>query len=458
MKKKPPVGRRNAPTIWDKVDIALLIEEETSNKANKPKPEKSPDEKKRLKRKIVALDLLASTAWIYSLVKVFIADLDRLAINAISPRLLPILDYRLFIYAALTAVLLVIGNRLKDKALLLATLYVIFFPVVILIWKIPRVVYRRKSWTLLFGMLNVLVSLFRSYKTLIPLYVLLIEAALIIQISTYRPLVVLSGACVVAVIGVLMWRTGRNSFQRSKFITLQRDVIVKIVNNLSSYVGLQPELRDPRIKKFNKVQLELFRDRMALGFCLTRATGFWMHQLNSYRKAGVTVLFGILSFSWLLLEVLLGGAFINMALVKVYPESFTLERPPSILTCIDYTLNALVVNGVEYMQPTGGLPLLFKIIFGLIGPFLALTLLVHLTLSYKPSRREVEFEESRRDVNRVVIALEAKLKRDYDLGGYNIVERIQALGGSFYVLILQFIAERIPHWEDELDVHSSAPQ
>src|SRR3989339_795405 len=43
-------------------------------------------------------------------------------------------------------------------------LYVLFYPAIILFWKIPYFIFRQKSWALAFAVLNSIISFFKSLK------------------------------------------------------------------------------------------------------------------------------------------------------------------------------------------------------------------------------------------------------------------------------------------------------
>lgn len=104
---------------------------------------------------------VAVSFWIYVICKLFIFDLDLYVIHRIDPRLSWIAEYKFFIILGALAFLLLITRRLS---FLLWALFVIFYPLFLLFWRLPSFVFKQRSWIFAFAVLNSLISFFRSLK------------------------------------------------------------------------------------------------------------------------------------------------------------------------------------------------------------------------------------------------------------------------------------------------------
>ncbi|HEY4265091.1 MAG TPA: hypothetical protein VGM72_07220, partial [Micropepsaceae bacterium] len=92
-------------------------------------------------------EFIAVFFWIYALTKLFIFDLDIWIINLVSPQFASILNYKLPIILVGISIAIV---TTRSARLGLSALYIAFYPLVILSWKIPRFVWHQKSWLLAF--------------------------------------------------------------------------------------------------------------------------------------------------------------------------------------------------------------------------------------------------------------------------------------------------------------------
>lgn len=122
-----------ATDIWQKVDLDLVeVPAKEAPQSDKPTPAEWLSRWKRIRPYI---DALASLFWVYAVLKVFIFDVDRSLIELVAPGAGWLADFRLLAFVALLAIAAVIGRSLNA---ILCVVYVLFFPGVVLFWKVPQ--------------------------------------------------------------------------------------------------------------------------------------------------------------------------------------------------------------------------------------------------------------------------------------------------------------------------------
>jgi hypothetical protein len=147
-----PFGQRPPATpdatveeVWDRIDTLVI----QAAPAAAPEPvapkQRTRGELRRVQRRrrvIRLLDIVSSIYWLAVLIKLFVADVDRLVVGLLAPEATWILDFRWAIALTLLALILVMFRR---GAIALSFAYVAAFPLVVIFWKVPRFFFKRQS-------------------------------------------------------------------------------------------------------------------------------------------------------------------------------------------------------------------------------------------------------------------------------------------------------------------------
>jgi hypothetical protein len=442
-----PRSRRSKPmsSIWNKIDPAVLLpaSDKVQASASRKKDESDQDNGKRRFR-FLGRDIAGSILWIYLLTKIFVIDVDRLFIEAIDKDLTVMLDYRLlFFLAIVAAAATVITKSKKKKSITIWATYVAGFPFVVLFWKIPHAVYKRKSWPVTLAALNMATTLAASYKFYFGAYAIGGLAIAFTLASRSRPLLIATTGVLLTIAIILTVRATRLSFRRSSFLELQRKGAIYLLKSVRRYSAFDSRLKSSKIEKFNKGQVEEIRNKLAIGLSVAKLADFWIHLMEDYRRSGITTIFSIASYIVLFLHILCLAAFINMGLVVIFPTGFRYEEFPTLLQFFHYSLNALVVNSTDELKAVSGVPLLTKTLLGVIGILILGIFLIHMVISHRKIREDGDFEKCAKEVHGVARSLENNLYTEYQVSPSEVLTRLQALGATFYSAIIEFVARQM---------------
>ena len=107
-------------------------------------------------------ETLAILFWLYIITKSFIFDFDIFLIEKLSPNYIWLINYKFFILICVLAIIFLFS---KNKHILVWSLFVFFYPIILLFWKIPFFLFKKKSWNLVFAIIDLIISFFKSFKT-----------------------------------------------------------------------------------------------------------------------------------------------------------------------------------------------------------------------------------------------------------------------------------------------------
>ncbi len=159
--KPPPPPNAPSDEVWDLIN-RLVAENPEPGSSTTPETElkqrRRGDARRRRRRTDWrrVLDVFASVVWSFIVVKLFIGDFDRVILAAIAPQAVWVLDFRWLLVLVLAALLLLLFN---SRRLGLSLAYVIGFPLVLLCWKLPKFLIKKRSSLLVVGLAGIFTSI-----------------------------------------------------------------------------------------------------------------------------------------------------------------------------------------------------------------------------------------------------------------------------------------------------------
>lgn len=165
--------------------VEIIPTEGTMTSAGQPKKEKTIT----AKAAIVAREIIALIFWLYASLKLFIFDVDVFLVDKFVPEHRWLLDLKFFVLIGGVAIIWLLAG---SKKFYLWFAYIFFYPLIIILWKIPYFVFRQRRWVFAFALINTAVSFFQSAKyNFIGSAVFLIAVAAIFNTSS-TPLIGIS--------------------------------------------------------------------------------------------------------------------------------------------------------------------------------------------------------------------------------------------------------------------------
>jgi hypothetical protein len=188
---------------------------------------------------------VATAWWLYVFLRLFVGDFDRWVVAQVAPSLAWILDYRFFGVLLATSLFLILVKR----KYVWFPLYVLFFPLIVLFWKLPRFLYRRRSWILVLGIVHVAVASIRGVKFTV-VSITVAAFAFLTIVSSTNDVILLIVACIalLALWFASLYKAFRYSLAPARFVRQQQRLLERVLlsdrvwrcSKWTSPFGIQP--------------------------------------------------------------------------------------------------------------------------------------------------------------------------------------------------------------------------
>lgn len=276
------MSQDGAVSPWSKLDPSVLATTD-SDSSTGIVVNREPTERTRWWRVGWAcLDAFSALFWIYALVKVFVADVDRWVITTVAPQLQWMLDFRLLILLVGLSLLLVFFKR---RWWAWVPIYVSLFPLVFVLWKVPRFLYKSRSWTLLLGFAHVVTSSLRGIRFAVPTFTVLAVSAVLIGVNSPEPLLWLSIAMLLLGWLVTLGRAFFMAFRPSWFVRGQRRLFQAFLTSDRAWTLFSvSDVAPSGVEVYNDTQANQLLVRACSGLIAYRATQVWAMKVDEYRK------------------------------------------------------------------------------------------------------------------------------------------------------------------------------
>lgn len=427
----------NRPSIWTKVNFDLVNQEATAPAAPVVAPDGSYERARHLWRpRRPLLDVVGAVFWLYAILKVFVTDLDSEVLGSLA-------SYRFFFFLALAAILAIILQ--KRWAIVAGFMYVLAFPVVLLCWKLPKLLGKARSPVAFMAAANALTLVVGSIKRTIVAFALTAFSALAIFASHWRPLLILAGGLLLLLMLRTTYRTIRLSLQPSTFLRMQQKAIRSVVtsNVVKGMTTPTDDLQREDIERFNEQQQQAFIQNLANGVIAHRTLNYWAYQLERYRRSPASLIFNVLAFLWLVVRLVVGLALLNVALYHADVHAFEVHGSHSFFVFIRYVISGLQGGEIAAIHAksefANGLGILT---FG-AGVLLLGSLLVSSALAFRAARDESEIGETVAEIKREGDQLDAQLRENYDVSVNEAIVRLRQLRYGL-LGVITFLSSRIP--------------
>ena len=402
--------------------------------------DKSPQERSRGRW---FLDAAGALIWSYFIVKLFVADVDRALVERIAPAAIGLLDYRIFFYLGI----LVGVAWLLPRSRRWWVLYLAAFPAVVLLWKIPAFLYRRRSWPLAFVSLQALTGLFGDLRYHVLTKSLGLFAAVMILLNGWPPLVAASAACIAVLVGWGFARLVARTFSSSSFIEIQRQAILNLLSSrfLRAATALRDEYRRTDIQRYEPGDRQQVILAISLGIAVNRAVYLWAYQLDRYRRQyRPAVVFTTLTVLWLFLGVVVGLTLVNEAILKLDPRQFqAASTHPSLLAVALFSLSSLWLSSLGGLSAVGDLAVFVQFVAGLAGPVLVASFGFGVLAAIRRSRDDAATSALVADLKERAREHGKAFENEFAVTVEEARRRLEALGATF-AFLFRYIAASVP--------------
>lgn len=305
--------------IWDLLQRSVEANPRTKPSAAATDAHKSAGRKWRSRVLFWLLDLTGTTLWIYVVLKLFVVDIDRIIVDAVSPSIGWLLGYKVLV----VLLVVIVGASFFWKwGAVLSALYIAFFPLVVLFWKLPNLVVKLRlyrSWVFWMLLLNGFVAFFRNLRYHLVSKSLAVIAVSVIVFANSRFLLAPAAAVLLILFLVAAGRVMVDTFQPSRFLGSQKKAIEWVT---SAFITPSVRWQDEITTKsdtdvLTTSEVNALSGKIQLGIIATHGLYLWAYKLQQYREKHLAFLFSWSAYAWLLLGSVVSFALLNTAVLKI---------------------------------------------------------------------------------------------------------------------------------------------
>jgi hypothetical protein len=427
--------------LWEKLERSADQFRVASEPTTKPKTdaERQIDKETKKKRRRTIrrrLDAIGFLTWTYIFLKLFIVDVDRKALEAISKDAGKLIDYRAFAYLA---ILIIIVIWLKKSWIYL--LYVSFFPLIFIAWRVPNAIARRKSWLLVVGVVHVMSTIVTSLRFNIVTKGLAVFALVGATIPHNPFVVVPSSTYLFGLLAVTYYRSVRNSFSKSRFLD-QQDRLIKLVIDKNPFKLdiVTAELQSSQLELYPKAEIDKFTTALNTRVAINRGLFFWAYQLDQYRQTPVSLSMNAIAYVGLFFGTAITVSAINLGIYHVDPQQFAASPPPSVLRMALFSASSLAFNAGAGIEASGDAAVSVRLFSGVLGVLFMATLIVNVALSYRRDRDDLAIKKTVKDLRKNAFEQEKDLKRLLNVDIEEALNMLDQLGANIMRLMAKVLS------------------
>lgn len=394
-------------------------------------------------------DAVAAVIWTYWLARVFIGDIDENLLTAINASWLPILEYRFVAYILVLVAFAVAWPRGRS-----VLAYVLAFPLVVAVWKLPYYLFRHRSWPFLLGLLQAGTALFGDLRWNIITKGLALVAAIAILTSQRPPVLLLSALYMAGLMVISIYRRVRRLVGSPSFISIQRRAIrgVMASNSLNQFLTLGDEYTRYDRRGYSPTQATQVEMTISNGIALNKMLYLWASQLERYRKRyAPAVIFHLLTYAWVYLAAVVGYALLNLALLKLDPAQYSVDGPRPFVAVLAYSLSSFALGAAGGMRPTAELSYGLQFAAALSNVFILAGFAANVLLTVIRERDDTATSELIAELKDAAGAQERRFRGSYAVGIDEAYQRLRDFGAaavSLAALVVRAIPRNVPGPDD----------
>lgn len=298
----------------------------------------------------------------------------------------------------------------------------------------PYFVFKQKSWTLLFAVINAIISLFKSLKIkfvtttaflLCMFFIMNFSTPIILLISV----VGLTSVLIISYIRISMFVFQPSSiFQLySQFIKKSPDFVFKTLND--------KEIRNLPVERMNDTQIQLRRSSIQSLVICNRALLFFSHRLREYQQSKLNAVSFALNLFLLLVFTIVSYGAINYALFKYDPSQFSTTTTPGYFLFLYYSFHVFLFGGIAEIAPTFFLSQVVSMSEQLLAIVL-LFILIGLFISVHSEKYKEELDRTIAETEQTQQSLEGLIRTTYNLTLEQALDEIRKMQNNLMSLIL----------------------
>lgn len=396
---------------------------------------------------------LAILFWLYAVTQVFVYDVD-LFLESRLPAAAWAIRYK---FSIIVGIIALIWLFTKSIELLLWFIYISLYPIIVLIWTIPRFVYKQKSWNLTIAYVNTVLSTSKSLKYgVLTFALILIETTLILESTEPLVLWLAVGLCIFTLVSAFFHRIVL-IFKPSTLYEAHTKLTSSITKFGKKVLSVENSIKelpsDTMLEMMTVPQKTAWANSLQFAIILNRGCKFLSRKIEDYQRSRLTALFYALNFLMLTVVSIFMFSLINYGLYKIDPHNYVVSTKPNFFIFFFYSANTLWGHGINEIVASANMSRAF-FLCELFFTFLLVVILITLGASVKNEREADEIKKTITTIRSQGEEMRLFIREQYGLSIEDAINRLIAANLAGLINIINFLSidddKNIPANEDDV--------
>lgn len=368
----------------------------------------------------IVREIIAALFWLGSLTKLFVFDWDIWLVSTYLPRLAWITGFRLAIFMGALAILALLW---RGHSLWGFVGYVVVYPFVLGLWRLPAQIIKRRSWTLALALVSIGLSLLRSIKSTVIIAAAYVVGGGLCAFAESPSLliggvVLLGGALVAAYV-----RTVYGAF-RSPLEGFSFEVLDGLWTHLRKAWDEDWMVEVP-LDSMDEGQRGKWASNMQAIIIYNRACYFIAEKLRDLRRSCMNAVIYVVRLTFVFLATAVTTFLMNVALITIDPSHYSLAHPdPNRFDLFYYSFSTLFGSSTGSIEPVSVASRLLHMAATIFSTLIFGVVVVFIVTSVQKSRDEHLIDNMIDSIRQHAERMEARFDERY---GMTIPEAVVAL-------------------------------
>jgi len=398
-------------------------------------------ENKSIKKNVFATirmtirEILALMFWIYLVISILFFDIDNYLAQTVFSNCTWVIRYKFLVIISLVCIFWLFA---KSSRVASWFFYILFYPFILLFWKIPSLAIKRKSWNFAFAIINSAISYFRNFKWNFLLGSIFLCASIILIKNTNKWLLWVSISFVLIYLFVCYIRKFIFVFSPSSIFRMHVKIFESIKKmGMKNSFTLTEDIKNLPVQSLNKEQLEKWTQSLQTSVLFNRLCLFFAKKLKNYQESGLNIASYVLSLLWLIILTVFSFSVLYYGCYKIYPEIFKIEDSHSFFTFFYFSFNNLLYNSISEVSPATPISQSLVMLQKFFSFFLV-AIFISLFISVSQQKHTEELNKVIEGLHEEGKSMESFIQKEYNINDISAaIDQLGKLKAGFFNLIFQ---------------------
>ena len=366
--------------------------------------------KKSLGRKVFdfAVRVLTPLFWLYATLKLYVFDVDTFLVERLAPSLRALLAYKIVIVLVFAIICMF---TMRKRLFWLTAGYVVFYPLIVVFWYIPFLIFKRRSWNLAFSYVNAVVAFVQDFRhNVISFSIFTLLSIGGMMLSDRYSLTIVSLSFVILLIWIYfqsllsVFRPPRVFEAYAKFFPAWRRTVPKTFELEPAWKGISAAQLAPTDRKqwYSRLQSSVMYNRGCL---------YIANKLSQYQKTRYNYISYAFSFVLLACGTIFAFSVIDWGIYRIDPVQYTGISKPTYFDFLYYSFVSFTHG--SFQLAASGLIARLSYVLQIVFEVLLGGLIVALGFSVRSTKYDSEIASTVENLKRQSETMEEFIRSEY---------------------------------------------